>query len=411
MKNKFNNLLRYIYDYSDKTQRKETVNGLFRAILEPLIQNQKVEACIFCRIIELNDKESVLKRLLFSGAEIYNFSDISLGVGFENCEKDDIWGKTEFLVVLGGRYSAALIWDYSDSEVKDTTKVCLLYNSKIILEIAKLISENSKQDLKELLKKYVPDRRENVVLNKSIQTIVSILNDKNEECMFSQKEKNSLEKDEDTFQTAKTVTDKAKFIAHEIKNHLSIINLYSKIANKRFETITERNETFQSIENALKNITNASENISYLVSDLRCISAPYKSEISFKTLVGEAVELCGIRAENEGVNIQNNVNTDNSIITDKVKVQCAITNIIFNAIDANAKNIIVDVKDRNILIKNDGDEIPEAIQSRIFEENFTTKEKGNGLGLAFCKKQLNLANGDIELVSSMKTETVFKITI
>lgn len=411
MRNKFNNLLRYIYDYSEKTQRKETVNGLFRAILEPLIQNQKTEACIFCRIFDKEAKEASLKRLEFSGVKIYNFSYISLSEGDKNYAKENIWDNTEFLVVLGGRYSAALIWDYSDSEIQNSTKVCLLYNSKIILDIAKLIAENSKEDLKELIKKYTPDRRENMVLNKSIQTIVSMLNEKNEECIFSQKEKNSLEKDEDTLETAKNITDKAKFIAHEIKNHLSIINLYSKIANKRFETIKGQDEILKSVENALKNITNASENISYLVSDLRCMSAPYKSEISIKTLVDEALELSGIRAEKSNVNIKNNVNTKKSVITDKVKVQCAITNIIFNAIDANAKNIIVETEERNIFIKNDGDEIPKEIQGRIFEENFTTKEKGNGLGLAFCKKQLQLADGDIELVLSDKQETVFKIKI
>ena len=43
MKNKFNTLQKYIFDNSVKEYRKETVNGLFRSILEPIISNQKFE--------------------------------------------------------------------------------------------------------------------------------------------------------------------------------------------------------------------------------------------------------------------------------------------------------------------------------------------------------------------------------
>lgn len=411
MKSKYNNLLRYIYEYSEKMQRKETINGLFRAILEPLNQNQKVEACIFCRIFDTEDKESSIKRLTFSGGKIYNYSNISIGGDLINNEKENIWGNTEFLVVLGGRYSAALIWDYSDSEVNDCSRVCILYNSRIILEIAKLIAENSKEDLNEYIKKYSPDRRENMAMNKSIYNIVSILNEKNEEYIFSQNEKNKLEKDEDAIEMAKTVNDKAKFIAHEIKNYLSIINLYSKIANKRFENFIPQRENIDSIENALKNITNATENISYLVNDLRCLSTGIKKEIAIKKLVEDTIDLCRIKSENNGVKIYNKTQIEENVETDKVKVQCAIINIILNAIDAGAKNIEIETSQNSILIKNDGAEIPKEIQEKIFEENFTTKEKGNGLGLAFCKEELKHIGGNIQLISSNKKETVFEIKV
>ncbi len=411
MNNKYNNLLTYLYEYSDKPHRKETVNDLFCAVLEPLVQNQKVEAVILLRIFDFEDKASYFKRLFFSKVQIYNFSNIPITKEHKNLEKNNIWNNTEFIVVLGGRYSAALIWDYSQSEIKDSSRVCLLYNSRIILDIAKSIAENSKEDIQEYIKKYVPDRRENSALNKSIQSIASMLNAKNEEYIFNNKEKISLENDEDTIKTAQTVKDKAKFISHEIKNHLSIINLYSAIANKRFAKIKGDEENIKSIQNALKNITSASENISYLINDLRCMSEPFKSEINIKNLIEETVELCKLKTENSGVELIINELNNTIATTDKVKVQCAITNIIFNAIDAHAKKIEINTKDKKIYIKNNGEEIPKNVQPRIFEENFTTKEKGNGLGLSFCKAQLKSVNGDINLISSNKNETVFVINI
>ena len=131
MKNKFNTLQKYIFDNSVKEYRKETVNGLFRAILEPVVSNQKFESFILFRLLDLKEKENYLKRLEFSGAKLYNFSELLEN----NCEKENIWGTTEFVVIFGQRYSVALIWDYSTG-TGETTDVCLLYNSSIISEIA-----------------------------------------------------------------------------------------------------------------------------------------------------------------------------------------------------------------------------------------------------------------------------------
>ena len=404
MKNKYNNLLKYIYEYSDNIYSKETVNGLFRSILEPLIINQNIQSCVFLRILDKNDKNSIIKRLLFSGIEIYSFSDIALDFDLKNCECKNIWNNTEFIVVLAPRYSSALIWDYSECEIKNNTKICLLYNSRIISEIAKLISENSITDLKEYIKKYTPDRRENILLNKSINSITSILNDKHNEFIFS-------EKDYDLLTTAKSIEKKAKFIAHEIKNYLSIINLYSKISEKRLEKFNQQDESLNSINNSIKNIKNASENISYLINDLRCMSLPYKEKIKLKEIIEQTLELNKIKIKDANAILKISYIEDTEIETDKIKVCCAITNIIFNALDAKAKNIIIEANKNIIIIKNDGEKISEDIKEKIFEENFTTKTTGNGLGLAFCKEQLNRIGSDIKLIHSDNIETAFGIYI
>ncbi|MCD7878807.1 MAG: hypothetical protein LUG16_02605, partial [Candidatus Gastranaerophilales bacterium] len=133
MKNKYNLLHKYIFDKTVKEYTKETVNGLFRSILEPVISNQKFESVILFRLLDSSEIGSTLKRLSFSGAQIYSFSDTLKEFGFDNSQKDDIWGQTQFLVLIGQRYSAALIWDYSLSD-NQNTDVCLLYNSHTIID-------------------------------------------------------------------------------------------------------------------------------------------------------------------------------------------------------------------------------------------------------------------------------------
>ncbi len=415
MKNKYNTLQKYIFEYSQKEYGQETINGLFRSILEPLTANQKLEACVLLKLEDVEEKKSLIKRLAFSSLKLYSFSSNIEGI--TNSLQNDIWGTTEFVIILGQRYSAALIWDYATSSLSNSSEVCLLYNSKIISDIAKKILENSKDDFKELIQKYAPDRRENLILNSSINSIVSLLNEKNNELLCSEQEKQQILVSDDTIQTAKNVAEKAKFIAHEIKNNLSIINLYSTIMGKRLNRVEAEDAVLQSINNSLKNIMNASENVSNLIGDLRCLSAPYITEVSIRDLILNTVMFCKEKADKFGVEILVGDFEDIILKTDKTKVQCAITNIIFNAIEACIDGCFININLINngnfikIEISNNGAVIPIDIQQKIFEQDFTTKEKGNGLGLAICKKQLELVNGTIELISSSNNLTVFEIVI
>ena len=417
MKNKYNTLHKYIYEYSVKDYRKETINGLFRSILQPLISNQKIESCILMRLNDFDDKKAIIKRLNFSGANILYYGDNSQELNYANQEIQKIWSNTEFLIVLSQRYSAALIWDYTLSELCSYSPVCMLYNSKIITDISKKVLENSKYDYKDLLVKYAPDRRENIVLNQAIGMIADLLNEKNEDIIFAEKEKENLVPADDTIKTAEIVSNNARFISHEIKNNLSIINLYSKILEKRIENIKESEEIMQSLNNAIRNITTASENVSSLISDLRCIASPYKTEISVKKIILNTIAMCQEKANNAGVNITMDDFEDFITTTDKTKLQCALINLIYNAIEACKESCLVNISCHlqediiKISVKNNGEMILPENQSKIFEKDYTTKEKGNGLGLAICKEQMKLVGGDINLVSSDEKMTEFQILI
>ena len=417
MKNKFNALRQYIFEKSNKEYHKETVNGLFRAILEPVISNQKFEACVLFKLNDLDEKLSIIKRLSFSSASVYSFSGSLNELEYENIQKDDLWGTTEFVVVIGARYSAVMMWDYSLSTNKSFTPVCLVYNSALISDIAKEISKNTNKDIKDILFKYLPDRRENTILNKSINLIADNLNSKIEEIIFSELEKSKLLNEDDRLQTAEIIAEKAKFIAHEIKNNLSIINLYSKICEKRLDSVETSEEVLQAFKLALNNIQNASESISSHISDLRSLSAPYKTEISTKELILTTAMQCEEKALQAGVNISIADFKDCMVFTDRIKLQSVILNLIYNAIEActNGNSIVIDSfvekKFVKIFVKNNGAKIPKELQEKIFEPNFTTKEKGNGLGLAICKKQLELLGSSLILVHSNSVETLFEIAI
>ena len=360
MINKYNTIQKYILENSVKDYTKETVDGLFRAILEPVISNQKFEALLLFRIKDISNKKSYIQRLCFSNVKMFSFNENLNEFNIYNSEKDDIWKDTEFLIILGHRYSAALIWDYSLSGIENRTPVCLLYNSKYTNELCKIILQNSNDDFKDEINKFTPDRRENTLLNKSVQNICDLLDSKEEELLFSVVHSNTPIDNNEELKIAKVVTDKAKFVAHEIKNNLSIINLYSKILEKRLKNTDFEEENQDAINTALKNIEKASSSMSYLISDLRSFAKPYLTQVSLKEIISSTVDLCKIKAETNNIQINLFDILDEQVITDEAKLKCTLMNVIFNAIEACFDGCQIDISciknsdEIKILIKNNG---------------------------------------------------------
>jgi len=67
--------------------------------------------------------------------------------------------------------------------------------------------------------------------------------------------------------------------------------------------------------------------------------------------------------------------------------------------------------DVDICISDTGCGIPEEILSKIFNPFFTSKSEGNGLGLAICKKIIQLHNGDIQIKTLVGKGSTFIINL
>ena len=61
-----------------------------------------------------------------------------------------------------------------------------------------------------------------------------------------------------------------------------------------------------------------------------------------------------------------------------------------------------------ITVENNGRAILDS--ERVFEEGFTTKSAGSGLGLVICKQDIEEQFGQIRLVKSDESSTVFEIS-
>ncbi|MEK9154883.1 MAG: GAF domain-containing sensor histidine kinase [Patescibacteria group bacterium] len=104
------------------------------------------------------------------------------------------------------------------------------------------------------------------------------------------------------------------------------------------------------------------------------------------------------------------------VYADPQKLSAALRNIVLNAIEASAKNVVIAgaIKGRTTLITvlNDGEKIDPQIKDHIFSRFATTKKNigGTGIGLANVKATIDLHKGDIKVAENGKF-TFFNIRI
>ncbi|MGN0015303.1 MAG: sensor histidine kinase [Candidatus Gastranaerophilaceae bacterium] len=403
---------------SDKEYGKQTVQGILRSLLEPLLEQPSSEGLVLLKLSNTEGINSVLKRLEFSDVKMYSYCDNLAGDKIINIEKNNLWDTTEFVLILAPRYSAVLIWDWALLN-NGTTQVCLILNSREISDIANIMFDNSTIVLNDYLTTYAPDRREQKTMNVAINKIVNCLDNVNQEMVISQAEKENLFEAEDLLKEYEQISDKAKMTAHEIKNHISVIDLYSKILEKRIENIKfDDSETEKSVQNALDSIKQSVYTISSFISELRSYASPLFCEKQLSKVVDDVICLAQPKAKEKGISLESYVDEEFRVHIDETKFQSVLLNLLYNGIDAIDKNGRITVKTAGkennkvvLYVKDSGKGIPENIIPKIFEEGFTTKIEGNGQGLAICRKLIEQQYGEIKLHKTGSDGTEFELLI
>lgn len=422
-----NRLKDLIYIQENKPYNEQTVKGLFRSIVEPILginEAGSVKSLVLCRLEEKSksDFHSILKRLEYSNSKVYDFSDAAIGK-FENVLKEKIWNKTEFIYVLAERFGAAFIFDYEEDDMEGFAQIYLLYNSKNLSEVFEVINANSKIDLSERHEKTHPDRRDNNLLNSSIRKIVESLNETNEEILISKIEEETKEEKDESTNRLEFLLTKTNYIAHEMRNLLSICHLYSEIIEKQSDKIIfETEEAKKSILNARDCIRKSLKMTGNLLLDFKSLKGCDIKEYSLKDLIDSAVELGRIYSNEKNINFDIDIEQNVNILVDENKFLAVLINLIKNAVEsieetgdivikAKSIDVISDGEKVKITISNNGNPISKEFQEHLFEEGFTTKTTGSGLGLVICKKTLEEQFAQLKLLKSDEVSTEFEIEV
>ena len=384
---------------------RQALKCLLRSTLEPLMDAPE-SAVVLYRIDNKDGLQGLLKRLEFSEIESINYSDSS------NNLKEKVWANTEFLCVLTHRFVSIIIWDNHTGD-NDFVRYYSLYNSKLQYEPLDIIKRNSNIDITPYQEKFNPDRRDNILLNASIRRLLGNLEEAANDAVLG-----FAEKSVEVYKDSDFIQKKSRVIAHEIRNQLSICDLYSEIIRKS----APRNQKVQNAINLIqKSLKMANNSLLSLKSDskLDIISTPIKQ------IIDSAVELSQVYLEGKDIEFQIENEINENILTDSESLVAVLINMVKNATEAFVSEILeenVQTDGKYIKIKTEKEENTVVISisnnapginepEKIFNEGFTTKSTGSGLGLWICKKSIEEMNGELELSRSTEDYTEFSIKL
>ena len=399
-KKNINGFLESEYENNEELFSRRTVIGLIRSLLEPIAANN-AKSLIFTRFKNTNSIEGIVKRLEYcSNVEMFSFLD------YDNIIKDD-FVETEFLIITSHRYNAVLLWDYSNSKNKNETKLYIKVNSKSVNEIFEIVKSRLKNNFDEKFYSFRPERRENAILNDAIFNILKMLNENVKENEFNLKEQEVIATRLQTKNTLDESNANIRYCWHEIKNQLSVLDIYTKILERKFGE-----------DNNIGLIQKSISLIRMQLDDLRASDNLNFEEKDLKEVIKNSINIFDkiLPERNNKIKFIDNIKGRAVVFIDEERFFATLNNIVKNADESTQDDEIeirieADEKCAKIFIKNHGEKIDEKIQTKLFTEGFSTKKNGWGLGLNICKKYLAAQLGSISLVKSDDNETEFMVTI
>ncbi|GAC1427726.1 MAG: hypothetical protein NVSMB7_04630 [Chitinophagaceae bacterium] len=207
----------------------------------------------------------------------------------------------------------------------------------------------------------------------------------------------------------------ARTIAHEVRNPLTNINLAMEQLKSEIGSTEDSVILFEMIQ---RNSNRINQLITDLLNSTKFAELSY-GKTSINILLDESLELAKDRIALYNISVRKQYSTDIcDVAVDKDKLKIAFLNIIVNAIEAMepGKGILT-ITTRGehnkcvIEIADNGSGMDKESLSRLFEPYFTSKPKGNGLGLTNTQNIILNHKGTIQGESEKGKGTTFIITL
>lgn len=203
-------------------------------------------------------------------------------------------------------------------------------------------------------------------------------------------------------------------IAHEVRNPLGGMELFSGILREELGDDEEKRSHVQRIEKEIGHLKAVVED--FLEYARR--SAPELVSIDLGALAREVADLEGGRLAEAELELELELEQVHCM-ADAQQLRRAVLNLLRNAIQAGAESgraVVMRVAKHQanqalLSVSNYGPVIDAEVREHLFEPFYTTKQKGTGLGLAFVKEIIEDHGGTIELRSDSESGTCFTILL
>lgn len=210
----------------------------------------------------------------------------------------------------------------------------------------------------------------------------------------------------------KDIGEMASLVAHEIRNPLGGIKGFASLLH---QDLGDRPD----LQQMASSIMEGTESLNRFVSKVLNYTRPFKPQFETQDLVSFLRNLLNaMQADANFQRIESQFETQLTALEawiDPELLRSALLNLCVNAVQAmpNGGRLTIALesneKQATIQIKDTGVGIAPEYLPKLFSLFFTTKEKGNGFGLAEVYKVIQAHQGTIEVESQVKQGTVFTI--
>lgn len=216
-------------------------------------------------------------------------------------------------------------------------------------------------------------------------------------------------------------------LSHEIRTPMNAINGFSDLLLNPDIKEEDKNEYIKIIQASGKNLIDIIDDLVEMSKIDSNLIKPNLTSINIKTIVESVYNAISITNEKENIEVRlvhPNDNIEGNIITDGVKLNQVLINILNNSLKFTNEGFIIleyeiDTINNLILfsVKDSGIGIPLESQSKIFNRftkvasSYTTSIDGLGLGLAISKSYVEMLGGTISLQSQEGVGSTFTFSI
>ena len=205
-------------------------------------------------------------------------------------------------------------------------------------------------------------------------------------------------------------------VGHDLRNPLQVVINTLYLAKRNMKSM--QSQEIQYLKKYCETIAQQVDYMNKIVSDLHDYARPLKPELvetSLMQLINNALSIVNIP---ENIEVSMMIEEDfPRVMIDAVMMKWVFTNIILNAVQAmpgGGKLAIRAVKaDRmaSVSVEDTGVGIPKENMDKIFQPLFTSKSKGQGFGLAVCKRMVEAHSGNITVKSRLGKGSTLTIEI
>ena len=216
-----------------------------------------------------------------------------------------------------------------------------------------------------------------------------------------------------------SMTTMAAGVAHEIKNPLAAMKIYTSLLRKAVNGDKPKDK--ERCQEFIDIIEQETERLNEIAVDFLFAVKPIDIHLkmdSINDVLGDILEFVEVEALEKNIEIEKRFDKFlPTLMLDRKLLRRALLNLINNSFfamkDGKGKLIIetkMDGDSVRVNIADNGCGMSEEQKKRIFEPYFTTKaESGTGLGLTAVLKIMNAHSGEISLESREGTGTVFSL--